>query len=223
MEASRMIRYVVVLLGLILSIGLICNYQYTKNLNESYRSLLEKESKEFQAFQSITFQASNIQRALLNIAIVNPAEYQIWDNKIVRGQARIDSQFNCLELLASNSSEKTHIEKLRTSYNEYRKEYSDLLQLLLAENFEGTHQNVKIKQIGASYEAYMKQQKAMLGYIRQNINDQSTDLENKSIHLSQILLFFGSLPYLLVILTVLISLFIVFWLVYNKSGIKIRD
>jgi len=223
LKTSGKIRFVVIVLGLILSASLIYNYKYTKTINEGYKSILMKESMEFQAFQSISYQVSNIQRALLNIAIVPPAEYGNWKKKIMRGESKIDSQFHNLEMLASGPEEISNINKLKESYEEYKVEYTRLMSLLLAEDFEGTRQAEKIKELGTTYETYMKQQKSMLLIFNQNIEDQSNIIENQSVHTSEILLFFGTLPVLLGLITLIAALLVILWLSRSTDGFKVHD
>ncbi len=203
MKNSKAIRIAVIILGLVLSVSLIYNYKYTKNINESYNSLLIKESKEFRAFQGISNQVSGIQRSLLNIAIVPPNEYDKWQKKIEKCQFKIDSQFHNLEMIESGPAETTNIAKLKQSYTEYKNQYTKLMVLLLAEDFEGTHQVEKIKEVSASYEGYMKQQKNMLNIFSQNLEDQSNVLQSEATHTSELFLLIGTLPYLLILISLI--------------------
>jgi flagellar biosynthesis protein FliP len=97
------------------------------------------------------------------------------------------------------------------------------MELLLAEDFEGTHQFEKIKEVGASYEVYMKQQKSTLMTFSQNFEDQSNAIKNNSSQTSEILLFVGTLPYLLILITLITSLLVILWLSRSTNGFKVHD
>jgi len=175
-------------------------------------SIVEKETWELQSFEIITRESSDIQRALLNIAISPPSEYKIWQDEINQSQQRLDSQFVNLGALAKSSSEKTSLEKLQYLFLGYKEQYSELLVLLLAEPTTGTHQNEKIKQLGRTYEYYMNQQEKQITFFRQNAEFESEKLKSKSYATSTLLLFVGTFPYLLLICSVIVSLIVVFWL-----------
>ena len=205
MNNSKLTRVVLLTFSLVLLASLIYNYKYVKEINQNYNDILVKESKEFQAFESITFESSSIQRALLNIAIVAPPEYNFWQDKINRSQAKIDQQFNNLQQLADSQDEKSAIDKLKGSYSNYKKDYSRLEVLLLAENFKGTNQDQKIKELSATYEFYMKQQENQLAFFKQKAEKRSTDLRASSNLTSTILLLVGTLPYTILACFLVIS------------------
>jgi len=203
--SSKAVRAIFLVFSLVLLASLIYNYQYVRIINRGYNNVLVKESSEFQAFENITFDASSIQRALLNIAIVAPDEYSPWQKKIEQSQSRIDEQFNNLQQLSGSQEETASINKLKGFYANYKIEYSRLLGLLLAENFKGTLQDEKIKELGATYESYMKQQENQLAFFRQNAEAESSKLRANSDKTSAILLLVGTLPYTLLACALIIS------------------
>jgi len=213
---SKLTRVIVITFSLVLLGSLIYNYRYVNDINRNYNDIVAKESKEFQAFESITFESSSIQRALLNIAIVAPPEYRQWENMIDQSQAKIDQEFNILKQLADSPDEKNAINQLKSSYSNYKKDYLRLDVLLLAENFKGTLQDEKIKEIGITYESYMKQQENQLAFFRQRAEDKSTNLRASSNRTSTVLLVVGTLPYTILACTLLIS-FIVLMLLGSTT------
>ena len=198
--------------GIVLLANQIFNYLYVRRLDADYMSIVEKETWELQSFEIITRESSDIQRALLNIAISPPSEYKIWQDEINQSQQRLDSQFVNLGVLAKSSKEKASLEKLHHLFSGYKEQYSELLVLLLAEPTTGTHQNEKIKQLGRTYEYYMNQQEKQIAFFRQNAEAESEKLKSKSYATSTVLLFVGTFPYLLLICSVIVSLIVVLWL-----------
>jgi hypothetical protein len=213
---SKAIRGILLIFSIILLGSILFNYKYVKDINENYNDIFSKESKEFQAFESITIESSTIQRALLNIAILVPHEYIFWQDKIDRSQVKVDQDFNNLILLADSPDEKIAVGKLKDSYVNYQKDYQRLDILLLAENFEGTHQDEKIKELGVTYDSYMKQQENQLAFFRQNAEAKTTNLRASSHLTSTILLIVGTLPYTLLACVIVIS-FIVLMLLGSTT------
>jgi len=214
---SKATRASLLVFSLVLLGSLLYNYKYVKDINKNYNDIVSKESKEFQAFESITLESSAIQRALLNIAIVAPPEYNFWQTTIDQSQAKIDKQFNNLQQLADSPDEKAAISKLSDSYLNYKKDYSRLDVLLLAENFKGTNQDEKIKELGTTYDSYMKQQESQLAFFRQRAEDKSTDIRTSSNRTLTVLLVVGTLPYTLLACFLVVS-FIVLMLLGSTTN-----
>ena len=212
MKGPAIIRILLIFFGILLLANQVFNYLYIRRLDDDYMSIVTKETKELQSFEIITRESSDIQRALLNIAIVEPSEYKIWRDEITQSQDRLDSQYVNLDKLATDEKEKASIKKLGEVYSKYKQGYSALLVLLLAENYPGTHQNEKIRQLGGMYEYFMDQQEKQMAFFRQNTEAESEKLKSKSYTTSTVLLFVGTLPYLLFICVLIVSLVLVLWL-----------
>ena len=216
-KSSKAIKGILLIFSLVLLCSLVYNYKYVNEINNNYNDILTKESKEFEAFENITFESSSIQRALLNIAILAPKDYGTFQNKIDQNQKKIDLQFNSLEQLADSPKEKNAINKLKDSYSNYKNNYIRLEGLLLAENFKGTNQDEKIKELGRTYESYMNQQENQLAFFRQNAEAKSTNLRTSANMTSTVLLLVGTLPYTLMACFLVIS-FIVLLLLGSTTG-----
>jgi len=132
----------------------------------------------------------------------------------------IDNQFAIIEKLKLCKSEKPVISDLKAAFSNYKNAYSPVLTKLLAENFEGTHQGASLRILSGYYDDYLAKEDQQIRFFRQHAELSSDKLTAKTNSTSALLLFVGTLPYLLLIGALVISFVIIIWLgnIFNFGG-----
>jgi CHASE3 domain sensor protein len=131
LKKSGLFMMTIVLFGIMLLASQIYNYLYIKELNRNYREIITTKTLELQSLEIITREASDIQHALLQIAL-NSKDIERWKKEVSSSGTNIDSQYSHLEKLMTAPKENKSIVRLKKMYMVYKESYASTLTLLIA-------------------------------------------------------------------------------------------
>jgi hypothetical protein len=220
---SFFFRIFIFIVALVLLGNQIASYVYIKQLDSKFSKIITKSTTILTSLETITHETSNIQRALLKIALAAPPNYPQWEAKINPGQQKIDSQFNYLDKLTAAKPENSVIRDLKNLYIEYKSQCNIIRPLLEAENFPGTHENDKLEKLHNAYDSYLELEEKDIVLFREKAEKESVMLSATSNKISAMLLFVGTLPYMLFACALIISFVILLWLGFLVKWFRHQD
>jgi hypothetical protein len=212
LKTSAPLRIFLLIFGATLLCLQVFNYLYIRNLDKEYSTVIRTKIDAMQSFQVIAHETSDIQRGIRNLCFAKSNDSNIWINEIRQSKQKINDRFAVLDHLAANDSEKAAISDLRNKYQAYNLRSDSFIRNFNARRSDDVVMNTGFLKIRDNYENFMAKEDEDTEYFR-NQAEKSSDLITRNMHTtSNILLFVGTLPYLLLVCGLIIAILAVLWL-----------
>jgi hypothetical protein len=222
LKKSGLFMMTIVLFGIMLLASQIYNYLYIKELNRNYREIITTKTLELQSLEIITREASDIQHALLQIAL-NSKDIERWKKEVSSSGTNIDSQYSHLEKLMTAPKENKSIVRLKKMYMVYKESYASTLTLLIANRSGYKMAAAYIEKLKPVYEGYFDEQEKQTEFFRSGAEVLSDKLTIKTKKVSTLMLFIGTLPYLLLVSVFIIAFVVILWLGNIVNWFRIQE
>ena len=212
MNKSRFFRLFILAFGITLLCLQIYNYIYVKKLDARYSKIITDKTSALQAFAVITRESSDIQNALLQISILNGGNSGKWQQEINQSASRIDSEYTMLEKSVTCKKEIPSLSLLKNSYSKYKTGYQSVLSLLLSGKISNEQASSEVEKLKLTYDSFLQQQEAQIEFFRERAELSSDKLTASTKRTTAMMLFVGTLPYLILVIGLIISFVVILWL-----------
>jgi len=206
LNRSGIFKIVIAILGLILLIQQIVNYNYIKRLDKEYSDIITDKLNILQSFELTSYASEKMQRAMVRLSNNRGKKYDSLKNIIDNYQIDIQANLDKMKKYAVSSSENVSIDTMETIFNIYKREcYNDLI-VLRPGTTDSTQASKMVLQLRETYNDFMSQQIRQSRFFVQQGEKVSNDITANTNKTSVLLLVVGILPFIALALTAIVAL-----------------
>jgi hypothetical protein len=219
-QISAPYKAFLIIFGAILLCLQVFNYLYVRNLDRKYSELLSNKMEALISFQVIAHESSDIQRALRSLTISELKDSTKWRKEIRESDRKIRDKFNLLNKSAASDSEKMLISNFKDLYTSYKFKVDSFSSLLYKHPINDTSLASTFGNVRVMYEDYMNSEDQNTAYFRDKALQTSEKITKDTEHATNLMLFVGTLPFLILACGLIISLVVILWLGSSMRWLK---